>query len=473
MKPIHYLTLHLVILLFSCKKLVSIPEPINSITTNEVFGSPAQANSAMAGIYANLIQSSGYTWANGGLTIFGGLSSDELLNFGGSEIPDQYQFYSNSILSNNSDLASQFWPGPYFTIYQTNAIISGLANSATIDDSTKNELTGEALFIRSFCYFYLVNMFGDVPKVTTVNYNNTDRLPRTSTDSIYVQIISDLKQAQSLMRPDYSYTLASGQRVIPNKWAAAALLARVYLYISDYSDAYMESNSLISQRSTYSLSNIAHIFDANSNEAIWQLQQNPNNGSANGTVEGAFYFIVDPGNPPNYYLSDSLIAAFEPNDLRYSNWIDSTNYNGTYYYFPYKYNVGPDQVSYGTPAPQYYMVLRLGEQYLIRAECELNGQGGGLSSAIQDLDTIRGRAGLPALGSVNNSQTLTALIQERRIELFAEWGHRWFDLKRLGIAASTLSSIKGLAVTNDALLFPIPVSEIVVDNNLTQNPGYQ
>jgi hypothetical protein len=108
---------------------------------------------------------------------------------------------------------------------------------------------------------------------------------------------------------------------------------------------------------------------------------------------------------------------------------------------------------------------------LIRAEAE--AQEGKLSDAIADLNIIRNRAGLPDLSlSLDQAQVLTAVMQERRIELFGEWGHRWFDLKRTGHAVTALSQDKGHAVSSNGLLWPVPYGELISDPNLKQNPGY-
>ncbi len=94
---------------------------------------------------------------------------------------------------------------------------------------------GEARFFRAFCYFYLVNLFGDVPLATTTDSTINARLPRIPSDEVYQQIITDLKEAESLLSTEYlDANLKSygglPERVRPTKWAASAMLARVYLY---------------------------------------------------------------------------------------------------------------------------------------------------------------------------------------------------------------------------------------------------
>jgi hypothetical protein len=114
----------------------------------------------------------------------------------------------------------------------------------------------------------------------------------------------------------------------------------------------------------------------------------------------------------------------------------------------------------------------LAEQYLIRAEARAQ-QGTNLTGAASDLNVLRTRAGLTNTTASTQTDLLTAVAQERRIELMAEWGHRWFDLKRTGKAVSVLSSISNKQPwSNNQLVYPIPTLEITNDHNLVQNSGY-
>ncbi len=112
--------------------------------------------------------------------------------------------------------------------------------------------------------------------------------------------------------------------------------------------------------------------------------------------------------------------------------------------------------------------------YLVRAEAR--AQQNKLAESIADVDAIRGRAGLPLIQNTNpgigQSGLLNAIAQERRIELFAEWGHRWLDLKRTDKTDIVLGPLKGSNWQPTDVLYPIPASEITNDIYLIQNPGY-
>jgi hypothetical protein len=461
-----------ILLLCSCKKALQITPPVGTIVANNVFSSDIQATAAIDGLYFKMINTTA-SFSALGTSVFSGMSADELIPFDQNYADLTAQFQQDNLQTTNGLVYGSFWSDPYSVIYDANAIISGLQVASGVHDSVKSELTGEAEFVRAFCDFYLVNLFGNVPLVNSINYQKTSVLGRASVQEVYEAIVADLNDAKSKMATDYS--VGQGQRIIPNRWAAMALLARVYLFQGDWSDAMTYSDSVIGNTGLYSMvSDPNSVFLANSNEAIWQLQQ------SNITAP---YFNITPeadklipshlnsnSNPPFAYLTTNLLESFEPGDLRQIDWIDSTLYENTEYYFPYKYKQGPADVMTGGAYVEYYMVLRLAEQFLIRAEAEANL---GMASAASDLNVIRTRAGLPNyMGSSQQDSILAAIRHERQVELFAEWGHRWLDLKRTKTATSILSAEKGFAVSADALLYPIPQSELIVSPNLVQNGGY-
>lgn len=210
----------------------------------------------------------------------------------------------------------------------------------------------------------------------------------------------------------------------------------------------------------------------NNNEAIWQLES-INNGS--NAPDGVFIIgYLDnavPGSFAPYLLSDSLVNLFDSGDKRKENWVVSKMVDTQTYYFPYKY-----KLSYTGQAPQEYPVLlRLAEQYLIRAEAK--AQENKVSEAIDDINVIRARAGVsPLSNTLTQVQALAAIAKERRLELFTEYGHRWLDLKRTGEINNVMNIVcplKGGNWNSNWQVYPISLTEIQRDPNLTQNPGYQ
>jgi len=451
----------------SCKKMVSIDEPVSSITTKGTFSSDVTATSAVVAIYSKLINTrGGALFGSGGTTIYTALSSDELTKIGVSGV--DLQFNSNDLLKDNFIVYSQLWSPAYFAVYQANSCIEGLQKSESINERVKNQLIGECKFLRAFSFFYLTNLWGDIPMPLTSDWNQTYLLERTPKEEVYNQVITDLKDAQNLLPNDYS--ISNNEKIRANRLSATALLARVYLYMKDWPNVENEASDVINS-GVYTLNvNLNEVFLKNSSEAILQFQ--PDKTAPPFAVVEQFNFT----GTPLYYLTNTLLSAFENGDLRAKpkNWLDTIHVpaiTGPRYFYPFKYKVR--QGTSGGNITEYYMVLRLAEQYLIRAEARANGAGPGLSGAVEDINKIRVRAGLPNYGGpTNKDSVLMAIEHERQVEFFCEWGHRWLDLIRTNRASSILGAIKGTSWQATDQLYPIPLSEMQKNPNLTQNAGY-
>jgi hypothetical protein len=465
----------------SCKKLIEIDPPRSTVTTDQMFSTNAQAEWAVAGIYSKMVHGTAYefigsaaekNFATGLSTILGSLSSDEMYNAAGAGRTDLYYLNINQLTTQRAVMPANAWTSAYKTIYDANAVLEGLAASTALLDSVKHQLRGEALTLRAFAYFYLVNFFGDLPLALTIDYPKIGSLSRAPVAKVYEQITKDLVEAKALLAQDFS--VGKEERVRVNAWFAEALLARVYLYTGKYQDAVNSAGKVISKTDYFSLEqDLSNVFSTTSREAILQLKpNNADNVIKNATPEGYLFRPFLPGSSSHYRFTDHFLQAFEVNDKRKTAWIMEEAGSFT----PYKYTVGPtDGVQYG-PQPQYYMVMRLAELYLIRAEAALLLSEGNKAAAINDLNALRQRAGLDDLSAtLSPSQVTDAIAQERRVELFAEWGHRWFDLKRTGKAKAVLSQItaKQPWAGDYQLLYPIPATEIINNKNIIQNPLYE
>jgi len=445
----------------NCKKFITVDLPVDRLVSANVFTSDASALAAVSGIYSSMMGST-FGYASAGMTLYPGLSSDEFDQYSSGSA--QKEFILNALTPSNT-IIKDLWSVPYNHIFSANAAIEGLQNSNSLSTAIRNSLTGEAKFIRAFSHFYLVNLFGEVPVVTSLDFRINTRLPRSSKDEVYQQILKDLKDAQNLLPADYS--LSNNERTRPNKWAATALLARVYLYMGDYVNAELQATALINATGQFSLiANINNVFLKNSMEAIWQLMPVRPNLNTN---EGRYFILTSsPATvTPGITISNGLLAAFEPGDNRKLNWINKYVSGNDTWYYPYKYKI---KTSTGTAFNEYYTVFRLAEIFLIRAEAR--AQQNKFIEAIADINAIRQRAGLPNTTAGDKASTLLAIEQERRVELFAEWGHRWFDLKRTNRAGVVLAPLKSSNWQITDLLYPLPQNQMNNDQNIVQNPGY-
>lgn len=447
------------ILTFSCNQFIDVELDKSQTSSDLVFSNDVTATSAVAGIYHDMyndVFAGGYYHGTAALT---GLSADELITY---QMSNGIAEFQQNNLSPDNDYVFGLWRSIYKNIYNANSALEGLENSNTISSNVSRQLIGEVCFVRAFSYFYLTNLFGDVPLVTTTNYQKNAILPRTNRLKIYEHIISDLALAQINLTEEYIST----ERVRPNRATATALLARVHLFQENWAESEQEATSIINDPEYSLISNLDEVFLRNSMETIWQLT--PVNGVHN-TNEGLYFVITN--NPPQYHaLSDGLLNSFEPGDKRLHHWVGNYSEGTDVFYFPYKYKSHLSNAA----VTEYSMVLRLAEQYLIRAEAR--AQQGNLLGAVADINSIRFRAGLPQLQEINpnmqKEELLDAIKKERRIELFAEWGHRWLDLKRTHQSLITLTPLK-TNYTIDDELYPIPLMELERNPFLSpQNAGY-
>lgn len=460
-----FIQLIITLLFVSCKKFLDAGDPPDRVTAEYVYAHNSSAIAVLNGIYYDLQTDGGIGQGRSGIAFNVGLSADEF------EVPD------NSLYKglHSNDEFPEFWGQIYGIIFRANSAIEGLNGASSLKPLVKQQLLGEALFVRAFCYFYLVNLYGDVPLLTGTDYKVNSNLARASKEIIYEQIIADLIASKKhLVDRFVGSNLESivEERVRPTKWAACALLARVYLYNERWSDAEKEATEVINQKGVFEIVPLGDVFLKNSKEAIWQMQQISSDG-AYLHVRDADLYIFRNGAPDGFdnpvSVSKFLIDKFESADKRITDWLKIDSSTGLKYwqFFKYKVNNIDDEVN------EYLMVFRLAEQYLIRAEAR--GQQDDLTNALADLNIIRERAGLSKASNFNKSVLLDSVYVERQLELFTEWGHRWFDLKRLGKIDDVMMVVcpeKGGTWAPYKRVYPIPISEFQYNRNLKQNDGY-
>jgi hypothetical protein len=448
----HYRIYHFVLvllLLTSCKKLITVDAPSDEIPAETVYNNDALADAAVADLYYNL---AGY-FAGNLLAVINGMTADELTTMSGNYL----RYVNNAILPTDAPLLSS-WREAYKIIYGANAMLEGLAASNGLSTGKARQLTGEAKFLRAFCYYYLVNCWGDVPLLTTTDLDHTALAPRTAADSVYKQIISDLIDAGRLLPLNYN----TGEKVRANKWAATALLARVYLQQGKWEDAIVQSSQVINSGAYTPLISPDSVFLRNSRPAILQIWS-----SEGYTYQGQTFLPAD-GSFSYYPFTADFMQSFEPADKRKASWTRSFTYGGDTYYNCYKYR---NRTAAATGKEEYLMVLRIEEQYLIRAEAFAHLDNP--RDAIADLNILRARAGLMPLSDTTIRDSCLPLVEwERRMELFTEWGDRWFSLHRTGRLDEVIKALKP-GWKSTAAWYPIPQEERNRNPNLTQNDGYQ
>jgi len=464
--------------LYSCKKLIEVPAPTTTVNQENVYTNDATATAVLNSIYASLsataINNSGSVYSF--MTGYLGVSADEFTHYFPGNDADITFFYKNSV---NANVSFGLFDGAYSRIYVINDAIENLQTADKLLPAVRTKLLGEAYFLRAYYYFNLVNVYGDLPLVLTTDYKVNSSISKTGEADVYKQVVEDLIKAKSFLNKQYLATdgvTVSSNRITPNYYTAAALLARVYLYQKRYSEAESEATEVIGQTDLYELPALDKTFLSGSKEALFQLQ--PVNKGWN--TEDAKFFIIPsssgltPNNPVS--LSTYLLDNFETGDQRRVQWVGKyTNTAVTPnkdYFYPYKYKSATQNAA----VTEYSIVLRLAEQYLIRAEART--MQGNINGAREDLNKVRNRAGLGNTTADAQGPLMTAILHERQVELFTESGHRWLDLKRLGLLDATMgtpgnvTAAKGGKWNSFRQFFPFSQDALKANPKLTQNQGY-
>ncbi|HEY7482175.1 MAG TPA: RagB/SusD family nutrient uptake outer membrane protein [Gemmatimonadales bacterium] len=432
--------------LVGCSSILD-QEPTGQGPAEDAIINAQGARAALAGAYAGLQSDSYY---GGDFVFFGDLPSDNADHTG--TFTSYGQADDNQFRADNAT-AYDIWAAIYDPINRVNNILLKVPALTDLDETEKNEILGEAFFLRALHYHNLVKLYGDVP-IRLVPVNNLDEAAdavRAPVAEVYTQILSDLDQAGTLITdPDPTDADTTTRATVV---AVSALRARVQLYRGDYAAALTNADAVIAAGRALAPA-FSDLFDAegqDTDEDIFKVLFNAQQFS----LEGFYYTAADFDGRGELAPSQNLIDAFEPDDARLA----------------WSIFVGDDVISGSkwatTIGAEDMHVIRFAEVLLIRAEALARQND--LVGAVDTYNQLRARAGLAAhtLGAEVTTQAdvLAAIELERRRELAFE-GDRWPDLVRTGRA------VEVLGIPEFQTLFPIPQAEIDVAPGLTQNPGY-
>jgi hypothetical protein len=418
-------------------------EPQDEVREESAITDATSARAAQAGMYDALTSNSYYGES---FLSFGDITADDVIHTG---------TFTNYALADRYDLRADngtitaIWNQIYEAISTTNQVIVRVPAIAGLDDDEKNQILGEAHFLRALSYHNLVKSWGDVPLVLEppASVAEAAQVTRSPVAQVYTQVLSDLDQAEQLMTVDAQSRKGS-------LGAVFAVRSRVLLYREDWVGAEDAAETVVS--TGYELAaQYRDLFTAEGQD----------------TPEDIFrlaFTAQEFTNLPYYYLSGLVggrreispsaahAAAYEAGDLRRA-WSISFDTRGRRYGSKYPDAEGAEDLH----------VIRFAEVLLNKAEAE--AQQGKLTEAVDSYNLVRVRAGLsPHILGVNvvtQQNVLNAIYTERRFELAME-GFRWPDLVRIGLAPQVLG------IPAFRMLFPLPERELDVAPNLTQNPGY-
>jgi starch-binding outer membrane protein, SusD/RagB family len=450
---IHKLLLYTLLVLtilspVSCKKFLDV-QPLNAVSDAVTIVDQSSAETAVRGMYRALANDGYYGTS---FQSIGYLNGDNLLRTGPGTDPSQ--FISHAVTSDNGTITTS-WNAIYNTVNCANNVIAKLPGVKDINltQTEKNQLLGEAYFVRALCYFDLARTWGGVPVVLTPTLAASDKngVKRNTLAETYAQVLSDINTAYPLLP-----TATNRIRATTN--TVTALRARYYLYQQDWVNAEANATIIINDNTDYKL--VAPYNSWWANNVV-------------GTVESIFelsYSVTYPNLNRNSWMPPELggTRTWIPNNAFIAlatnpaiggtrNTLIGLTAAGLYYGTLY----------YRSPATDPSYIFRIAELYLIRAEARAEIGGAELAGAISDLNAVRARSGVAATTAVTQSDVLLAIENERRIE-FAYEPHRWFDLVRTGRAQAVL----GITDPNK-LLMPLPISQIQASQGaVVQNPGY-
>lgn len=444
---LNYYILSTLLLITSCTSVLDL-EPETSVSDKGVISDKKTSLAALYGIYDNLQGS--YTST---LTAFN-LAGDNLISYANPAIivPDR----------NAEDNGGAPFSTFYVTINRANFIIKRVPDVVDnqFTDAERNQIIGEAYFLRALAYFDLARFYGGVQLVTepTERIDTQKGIRRSTLAETYAQVLADLNKAEELITNETDRSRAT-------KFAVYGLKARLFLYTERWEDAEEYASKSISNNA-FSLVRPFNSFYTGrlSQESIFEIIYT--------TVDASTYWrswlSTEDGGNQTYVPEASLTADLldpEKGGTRKAVLKESTAQAGLYTVQLYGKKDGTSSL----------FVLRIAEQYLIRAEARAKKATPDLEGAADDIRAVQSRAEVSSLFTVTPSTTqsdvLLSIENERRLELAFE-GHRFTDLVRTGRAADVLGSYNPLLKESYQWVFPIPASSVEKDPDLEQNPGF-
>lgn len=401
------------------------------------------------------------------------------------------------VVSSSGPFLDDAWSDAFDVIHRCNLVLENIDQAAFSDAALKSQYIGEMEFIRALMYFDLARYFGGVPLVTkSVTPDEAAGIKRATVAETYALIVSDLKDA--VERLPKSYTGSDIGRA--TKYSAEGLLGRVYITMSGYplkaemwSAAKDLLGDIISSGQFQFLPAYSDVFSlANENgpQCVFYVQFKagandvgnpvPSRNADNDVNPSTFPFGGSADAP---IVSLDLINSYEPGDIRFTEdirtkWVNKSGDTVTNEPTIRKFAVGQPTKSGDWDIN--WPVIRYTDVLMMYAEClnELGYASDG--EAMQILNKVRGRAGLPpkTAGQVPNQQAFRAALQEERRHEFAFENQRWNDLVRTDMALNVMKEfLEGFGMANnlksrDQYIYPIPLQVLEVNPSMTQNPGY-
>jgi starch-binding outer membrane protein, SusD/RagB family len=478
-------------LLMGCKKDFLDRKPKGSLTFDTYFQTADHAVWATNAVYQNFRswEMSGFPWI--GITDIISDDADK-----GSTVNDAsyIQELDDFTFDATNQVFGQSWSGSYQTIFRANLAIGNIPG-IDMDEVLKNRLVGENKFLRAYCYFRLVQWYGDLPLITrSLNDDEYLTQERRPVSEVYAQIEQDLLDAIGALPEKSEYASADLGRA--TKGAARGILAKLYMLEKDYAQAEKQCLEIINSGEYSMLPRYGDNFlpaGENGAESIFEIGAVAVQATVAGSGATPFNMIQGVRGIPNLGWgfnrpSDDLVATYEPGDPRRQATIiyvgevlpdGSTIVQDNPEILNERYNQKawvPAHAGLQDNGPGNIRILRYSDILLLVSEA-LN-ENGKPAEALTYLNMVRQRARgtnnfiLPDVTTTDPNELREIIYHERRVELAMEQ-HRWFDLLRWGRAEQVMKTVGKDFVPGKHELLPLPQSEIDLSGgNLAQNQGY-
>ena len=490
---------YFIIILFvfsGCKKALE-ETPYSNIYTQNFYSNAAEAEAAISAVYGNL-----YGMYNSGAPLFAAeWSADQMFprNVVGRNTLTSFLYEPTYSAQNGfgrtNESPQEIWKRSYITIESANWVIEKVP-STPMETVRRNNIVGEAYFLRAFCHWILAKNFGSIVVKTTPTYSiDAAFVGRLPIDQVYEQIFADCDKAIQLL-PDYTAALVKGRAT---KQAAQLLLAKAALYNQKWDLAVTNAKAVINSNRYSLLPSVADLFnpakkDLARQEVLFAVELN---NTTNPIRQSQIHFFAAPNGVSNYnkggagamyvYSSfyNSLPTADKRKALMDTNYINGSNVTVS------RVNIDTrlatrdlvlmgkykDPNSVGAYGNNNIYLLRLADAFLIAAEAQARASGPATES-YSYVDSVRLRAGMPILTrGLSQTAFVDSVLQERSLEFFGE-GDRWYDLTRTDkfltvVPTAVNADYPSRTVAPKNKYFPIPQVEINANPMLTQNDPWK
>lgn len=440
----------LLVLVFSigCEKLEFEPRDEQTLLIDEALRTPEDVELLLNSSYEVMANT-----LNGRSQYFGELLSDNLATPLNNQ--DFIEVYNHNMLFFNGSIGS-FYGEYYITIFRANSLLEYVDEIDGFTEEEKSQIIAEAKFLRALCHFEVVRLFAHPFHYTSDNSHDgiaivtelvRNPVPRTAVQEAYDQIIEDLTEIEEQLPDD------NDGGVYATRWAAKALLAKVYFQMHEYQLAKDKCDEVINSGKFTLDSNPDRYRQDVTSEAIYYIESTPGLRKSDG-LRNEFESSQD---NPQLTISGEAYQLYDTADSRL-NWFIAANVGET-----------NEQIKFTKFDEEYFQVpyLNLTQIYLTRAEC--NAILGNGSDAVSDVNLIIERA------YGNSNYNVSGLLQtqlverirlERRKELMGE-GDRIDQIKRIGSGANSgfpalhnpAISVRGDQWDCDGMIMQFPISE--------------